>query len=215
MIQAIINKDSKEHLLNNLKQQIYNDRKQYNMVIDILYPDIDINTFPTDIVKLIKGYYDDDINTNYSLNNIENTLVGMTMGNENKLTLLRDYLLYLNIMVSNCIFSVTEVICYVIDNKIINVTKYNKNTKYNTNLIAIINHYMMEKYKINDYIPSLCSHSTKITSIQKNYYKCITVFNIYDNITMEDIEIVDEVLFEVVIAIVSELVSCLCAYLKN
>lgn len=217
MIEAIINKESKEELISNFiyGYHVELDETCYNLLINIIYPDIDINTFPTDIIKIIKGYYDDEINISYMMqHSFQNKLTFWI--NDNKIILLQSYVFSfrINVILVNKFFVYDHNSCYI-DTRIIKSTnkyKFDDNIIL-TDLIAVINYYIEKKYNINDAIPCLSTKFPKITTIKKNYYKCRTVYD--EKIIIENIQIVDETLFEVVISIVSELIKCTCEYLKE
>jgi hypothetical protein len=216
MIKAIINDETEKHLINNFMCEyhtVLNEEKYYNLGITIVYPDIDVDILPTDIIRIIKDYYDDKINISYMITDSYQNNIKFWIDN-NKIILLQSYIFNftVNITLVDNFFIYTHDSCYI-DNRFIKKS-YNISDCINTDLIAVINYYVDKKYNTSDYIPCLSKKFPKIITIEKNYYRCTTVTN-KDEVIIEYIQIVDETLFEVIISIISALIKSTCEYLKD
>lgn len=105
---------------------------------------------------------------------------------------------------------------YQIDVNIMKTThelNYNYDNTKNPNLIAVINHYMKEQYNINNYIPHIINDDPKIISKTKNVYYSVDAHG--GLFSIANIEIINKHLFEIVISIVNELITCSIEYLNE
>jgi hypothetical protein len=211
---VIIDKESKKLFIDNISTIERGWTSGYfTLIFNVVYNHIDIVGMPNDILNIINEYYSEQFNIK---------LCTYFNRHTDELRIFTEPTILLNKSVSQIVLSIKKINKYIIlnatyttDGQIIGLHNIYPEINYNNpNLYVIINHYMKEKYKINNYIPHIINNGTNITSIEDNTYQFIKAYN-ESEFSVQNIKINDELLFEILSSLINEMTKYVCNFLNE